>query len=404
VDFEVRYTQEQESFRKEVSGWLDENCPAEVIGSEWIHTPPDVYAKQRELGRKLGAKGWLYPTAPTEYGGGGLGTDAARVIMEEMNARGLNLPPYYDSGGVLGSMAILVWGTEEQKRKLLPPIYKGEVRTWQLLTEPSAGSDLAGVSTSAMRDGDHYVITGQKLYIGSDNGAEGFWTIARTGDPNDRHRNLSWFWIDGGTPGLSWQPMRLLGNMDKNTVFLDEVRVHADALVGGENNGWKVASTHLELEHGFRTDITSTQNEHKTLDRLIAHCQQTVIDGQRLIDRPGVRDQLVRLHTHAEIARVWGIRNFWMARQGKQTYEGSQSSYFSKIHRMNMTRLIAELAGPAGMMRGGPAPAAAGELASVAESAIGASHGGGTVDVQRVVMSRRLGIGRAEGQSGAKLA
>ncbi len=404
MDFEIRYTADQANFRKEVAAWLGDNCPPEVINSEWIHTPPAIYERQRELGRKLGAKGWLYPVAPTEYGGGGLDTDSARVIIEELGKLGLNLPPYYDSGGVLGSMAILVWGTEEQKQKFLPPIYKGEVRTWQLLTEPSAGSDLAGVSTSAVRDGDEYVITGQKIYIGSDNGAEGFWTIARTGDPKDRHKNLSWFWIGKGTPGLSWQPMRLLGDQDKNTVFLDDVRVPAIALVGGENNGWKVASTHLELEHGFRTDIGSTLNEHKTLDRLIKHCQETVIDGERLIDRPGIRDQLVRLHTHAEVARVWGMRNFWMASQRKQSYEGSQSSYASKTHRMAMTRLIAELAGPAGMMRNGPAPAAEGELALVAEGAIGSSHGGGTVDIQRVVMSRRLGIGRAEGQSGAKLA
>ena len=171
MDFQVRYTEAQQSFRKEVSAWLEKNCSAQVMHSESIHTPPDIYKLQRELGRKLGEMGWLYPTAPAEYGGGGFDSDSAMVIMEELGKRGLNLPPYYDSGGVLGGMAILVWGTEEQKRKYLPPICKGEVRTWQLLTEPSAGSDLAGVSTTAVRDGDEWVINGQKIYIGSDNGA-----------------------------------------------------------------------------------------------------------------------------------------------------------------------------------------------------------------------------------------
>ena len=145
MDFEPRYTQEQQEFRSEVKEWLTRVLPD---GLEFPADSNDLsyngYLKLRELGRSLGEKGWLWPTAPTEYGGGGLSIDHAIVIEEELDEQGLSLPPYYDSGGRLGGASVLVWGSDDQKEHFLPPIFKGEVRTWQLLTEPGAGSDLAG--------------------------------------------------------------------------------------------------------------------------------------------------------------------------------------------------------------------------------------------------------------------
>ena len=133
MDFEPTYTEEQERFRSEVRGWLKENVPSGITH------PPDSadltyeqYQKRRDLGRRLGGKGWLWPTAPAEFGGGGLSLDHSVIIEEEIDSYGLSLPPYYDSGGRLGGASILVWGTEEQKRFFLPNIFKGEVRTWQL--------------------------------------------------------------------------------------------------------------------------------------------------------------------------------------------------------------------------------------------------------------------------------
>ena len=162
MDFEVTYTEEQQRFRREVRAWLDATVPADV--KRLPASPEDNlgrYRQLRDLGKKLGAKGWLYPTAPAKYGGGGLDVDHAIILEEEVDRFDLSLPPYYDSGGRLGAASILVWGTEAQREAFLPPIYTGQVRTWQLLTEPGAGSDLAGVrTTTAVRDGDAYVING----------------------------------------------------------------------------------------------------------------------------------------------------------------------------------------------------------------------------------------------------
>jgi alkylation response protein AidB-like acyl-CoA dehydrogenase len=126
-------------------------------------------------------------------------------------------------------------------------------RTWQLLTEPSAGSDLAAVAMTATGDGDDYVLGGQKVFIGSGNGADALWTIARCGPAQDRHRNLSWFMIDARPPGVTVVPQHIVGGMDKNTIFSTGSGCPAGNLVGGENKGWQVANTHLDHEHGLRS-------------------------------------------------------------------------------------------------------------------------------------------------------
>jgi len=200
------------SVRREVRAWLEANVPPGIT-----RTPADDadslkrYQELRAFGRKLGAKGWLYPRAPKTYAGGGLDVDSTIILEEEVDRFGLSLPPYYDSGGRLGSATIQVWGTEAQKQAFLPPIYRGEVRTWQLLTEPGAGSDLAGVTTAAIRDGDEYVINVQKIFVGSDHGADRIWMIACTRPGGPRHENLSWFMIDANLPGITVQPMELMG-------------------------------------------------------------------------------------------------------------------------------------------------------------------------------------------------
>ena len=211
MDFEPRYTAEQQTFREEVRGWLTENVPPDLAQpADAADTTYDEYLEYRVLGRRLGGKGWLWPTAPAEFGGGGLSIDDAIVIEEELDEYDLTVPPYYDSGGRLGGASILVWGDDEQKQRFLPPIFTGDVRTWQLLTEPSAGSDLAGVQIAAVRDGDDYLINGQKIFVGSSHGAEQFWMITRTDPDGKRHQNLSWFMVAADSPGITIAPMDLL--------------------------------------------------------------------------------------------------------------------------------------------------------------------------------------------------
>jgi len=290
VEFELKYNKAQEEFRDEVRTWLAANVPDGITARpRTFEESYAVYLKRRELGRKLGAKGWLYPSGEKQYGGGGLDLDRIIVLEAETARLGLGLPPYYDSGGKMGSASIRVWGTDEQKQRFLPPIYRGEVRSWQLLTEPSAGSDLAGVKSTAIRDGDVYVVNGQKIYIGSHHAADRYWTILVTDPKGKRHQNVSWFMIDASLPGITTQPLHMLsaqseGETDefghKNIIFFDNVRVPADCLVGGENNGWKVASTHLEVEHSGQGNIRT----NPVWLALLAHCRTQQRDGRPLIE------------------------------------------------------------------------------------------------------------------------
>src|SRR5713226_7025812 len=379
MDFEVTYTEEQQRFREEVRAWFEANVPPGIT-----RTPPSPeesyanYQQRRELGRKLGAKGWLFPMAPKEYG-----------------------------GGRLGAPTILVWGTEEQKKTFLPPIHRGEVRVWQLLSEPSAGSDLAGVKMRAIRDGDEYVLNGQKIFIGSANGTDWMWTIAVT-DPNgERHKNVSWFMIDASLPGITVQPMDLLGSGEgggehghKNTIFFEDVRVPASCLGGGENNGWKVASTNLEQEHGGVGRI----GRDRLWEHLLSYCRETTRDGKALTEDRGVRDTLADIYIKGEVTRLFGLRNFWLTYARRPiSYEGPQLSLYRKLAGLWMTGAILETVGPAALTTDPIWGSDDGFLENQQRNGIVAMHPGGTADIQKVSMARRIGIGRSTREAAGKV-
>jgi alkylation response protein AidB-like acyl-CoA dehydrogenase len=409
MDFEVTYTEEQQRFREEVREWFVANVPPGITRTpssaedSWLN-----YQQRRDLGRKLGDKGWLFPMAPKEYGGGGLDVDHAIILEEEIDQFDLSLPPFYNSGGMLGAPSILVWGSEDQKKAFLPKIYRGEVRTWQLLSEPGAGSDLAGVKMRAIRQGDEYVLNGQKVFIGSANGTDWMWTLAVT-DPNgDRHKNLSWFMIDANLPGITLQPMDLLGSGEgggesghKNTIFFEDVRVPAFCLIGGENNGWKVASTHLELEHGGGGRI----GRNRLWDRLLIYCRETMRDGKPLTDDQDVRDLLADIYIKGEVGRLFGLRNFWLtyANQPK-SYEGPQLSLYRKTAGLWMTGAILEAVGPAALTSDPAWSSDDAFLENQQRNGIVAMHPGGTADIQKISMARRIGIGRATREVAGRVA
>ena len=410
MDFEPTYTPEQEEFRQEVRGWLAENVSPDIAHPpDSINITEEQYQLRRGLGRKLGEKGWLWATAPEEYGGGGLSLDHAVVIEEEVDSYGLTVPPYYDSGGRLGWASIMVWGTEEQKQTFLPPIFRGEVRTWQLLTEPEAGSDLANAKMSAERDGDDYVINGQKIYVGSSLGCDYMWTITCTDNEAPRHQNLGWFMIPATLPGITIQPMELLisggesgaGSGVKNTVFFDNVRVPAFNLIGGENEGWKVATTHLELEHGTGGRIA----RNWLVDHLFEYCRENQRNGQPLTKDPDVRDKLIDIYVEAEIARLFNLRNYWMRHSKAEiTYEGPQASYWRKMSGLRMSQSILDILGPSALTYDPQWGAADGHMEAHQRSAIVAIHPGGTADIQKLIMARRIGIGREVREQAGALA
>jgi alkylation response protein AidB-like acyl-CoA dehydrogenase len=408
MDFAIEDSPEQSAFRAEVRKFFEENIPP---GMEQSVDPCDMsyeqYLLRRELGRRLGAKGWLYPSMPKEYGGGELSAEKVIILYDELSRIGLALPPYYDAGGRMSAPTILVWGTPEHKKRFLPPICKGEVRTWQLLTEPGAGSDLAGIKTTAIRDGDAYVVNGQKMYVGSSHGADYSWTIVVTDPKGERHKNLSWLMIPMNLPGITVTPMDLLatggeggsGSGVKNAVFFDNVRVPTDNLVGGENNGWKVATTHLEVEHGGMGRLA----DRRVMYEFIDVCKQRH-DGWAIADDPQARAEIVDLYIEAEITRLFALRNHWLTHTGQpRSYEGSQYSLRRKLSGLDISEKMLRIAGPLVLTRDKRWGPLNGTIEYFQRDAITALHPGATTDIQRVIMARRIGIGGREREKAANL-
>jgi alkylation response protein AidB-like acyl-CoA dehydrogenase len=353
---------------------------------------------------RLADSGWAVPTWPSEWLGRDLPRDLAGVVSEELRAAGAVGPPA-GLGMLLAGPTILAHGTDEQKARYLRPIVAGEEGWCQLFSEPGAGSDLAGVrATTAVRDGDDYVINGQKIFVGSDNGADRIWMIVCTDPTGARHENLSWFMIDANLPGITVQPMELMGTGGeggtdsgvKNTVYFDDVRVPAFTLVGGVNKGWQVATTHLELEHGGGGRI----GRNRVWDRLLRYCQETKCDGVPLSQQQDVRDGLADVYIKAEVTRLFGLRNFWLTyARHPRSYEGPQLSYYRKMAGLWMTGAILEMVGPAALTTDVTWGSPDSFLERQQRNGIVSVHPGGTTDIQRVRMARRIGVGRSARES-----
>ncbi len=262
---------------------------------------------------------------------------------------------------------------------------------------------------TAIRDGDDYLINGQKIFVGSTHGADQFWTIVVTDPEGARHQNLGWIMIPSGLPGISVAPMDLLisggnkgnGSGIKQTVYFDNVRVPGFNLVGGENEGWKVAQTHLELEHGTGGMVA----RDRLVDRLIEYCKETKRNDRPISKDSDARDLLVELYIDAEVGRLFGLRNYWLRHSGKPvTYEGPQLSFHRKTSGLRMGKTILELLGPYALTNDPQWGIAEGHIEAHQRSSIVDIHPGATTDIQKVIMARRMGVGRATKEKAGTLA
>ena len=247
---------ELETFRAETRAWLEANCPAECRGP--VENEEDrvwggrnaVYptpAHKVWLDR-MGARGWTAPEWPTEYGGGGLSREQAKVLHSEMR-RIEAQPPLASFGVWMLGPALLAFGTEAQKKHFLPEIVRGEIRWCQGYSEPGAGSDLAGLQTRAEDRGDHWIVNGQKVWTSYADKADWIFCLVRTDPDASKHLGISFVLIDMATKGVSTRPITLIsGKSPFCETFFDDVRVEKENLVGTLNRGWDVAKYLLAHE------------------------------------------------------------------------------------------------------------------------------------------------------------
>jgi len=392
LDFEVRYTAEQEEFRKEVRAWMEQNA---IMPDELGHrtldemgTTQEQWDWTREFTRKLGNKGWLYPTWPKQYGGGGLTHDFSVIIAEEMSK--YDVRPSVGSGRI-ASPGILVYGTEEQKQDYLKPILMGEAYGWQAWTEPDAGVDLAAIKTRATKDGDDFIFNGTKMFISGLFEPEWFTVLAVTDPDAPRHANLGQFWIPANLPGITWEFQDLINNGGQHFVYFDDVRVSRKYLIGGETQGWRVTQSGLEIEHGaegntsYRGVVT-----WDILDNWREGNLNTLAKGST------ARELMVTSYIRANVNRLLGNRNAWMFNERKeQTYEGSQSLLNGRETRIRTAEDMLNLMGNYALVSDDDFPLAE-ALEHGQRIGLMSTHAAGSYEIDKVVISRRIGLSRTK--------
>jgi alkylation response protein AidB-like acyl-CoA dehydrogenase len=241
-------TTDLDSFRSDTRAWLDANCPAEMRqpmrseddacwgGRKWVFQS-DAQKRWLEV---MAERGWTVPDWPSDYGGGGLSADEARMLKQEMARIGAR-PPLTSFGISMLGPALLKFGSEEQKRRFLPQIARGEIRWCQGYSEPGAGSDLAGLQTKAEDKGDHWLVNGQKVWTSYADKADWIFCLVRTSSES-KQGGISFLLFDMETPGVSTRPILLIsGNSPFCETFFDNVKVPKDQIVGEVNKGWNVA-------------------------------------------------------------------------------------------------------------------------------------------------------------------
>ena len=298
-----------EDFRSEVRDWLETHCPPEVRGpaagedaSIWGGRKA-VFATpaHRAWMEAMGARGWTAPEWPSEYGGGGLTREEAKVLASEL--RRIKAQPALLSFGIwmLGP-ALLQFGTEEQKKRFLPEIVRGEIRWCQGYSEPGAGSDLAGLQTRAEDRGDHWIVNGQKVWTSYADKADWIFCLVRTDPDAPKHLGISFVLFDMETPGVSTRPITLIsGKSPFCETFFDDVRVEKENLVGTLNRGWDVAKYLLAHE---RTMIGAMGEigGGRPLGQVATGSIGTDDEGQ--LDEPMLRARIAELEVDAAAFRL----------------------------------------------------------------------------------------------------
>lgn len=342
----------------------------------------------------LGARGMLGIGWPTECGGQGLPPIEEFIFFDEMHRCGFPIPLL--TLNTVGP-TLLRYGSEQQKRELVPLILAGKLHFSIGYTEPSAGTDLASLKTTATRDGDDYIISGQKIFISLADHADYLWLAARTDPSTARHKGLSMIIVPMNAPGVSSTPIHNLGDNNIHAVYLDQVRVPVTNRVGPENGGWKIVTNQLNHE---RVALMMVGPLRRISHEVRAWAADTPSgEGGSVLDLAWVRRNLAEVEAGLEVLLLMNWRQAWSMGQGQLTMqEASGIKVYGSEFYVRAHRLLLEVTGAAGTVkRGSPAALFNGDLERHYRATLVLTFGGGTNEVQRdIIAAAGLGLPRAE--------
>ena len=377
---DLTFSASETAFRDELRTWLEANRP----GEEPRNDEDAQYAFRRDWQRRMADAGWAGVHWPVEYGGLGASLTESAIFFEELGRARAPLPANV-LGLLLAGPTIMVWGSDEQKDRHLAPILTAEEIWCQGFSEPEAGSDLAAIKTFARRDGDDWVVSGQKVWTSGAQYSKWCMLVARTDREVAKHKGLTYFLMDMEQEGVQIRPLKqITGEAEFNELFIEDARIPEANVLGGVGNGWKVALTTLMNERaglGFFLQV----HLRNLLDELFAEA------GRRgALDDPVVADRLADLHVRTEILRLTAYRGLTaIEKYGQPGPEGSLVKWMWSQTNQQLTQLAADVVGPDALTMGNRWSY---ELLRARGNTI---EGGTTEILKNIVAERVLGLPRA---------
>ncbi len=381
-------TQEQNAFRDHLRGYLVRLVTPELL-AEMRGSEGGSPGFRRAL-RQMGADGLLGIGWPKEYGGQARGPIEQYLFSDEVQRAGFPLP--FLTLGTVGP-TLMRYGSDAQRQEFLPKILRGEMLFAIGYSEAGAGTDLASLKTRAERDGDGWVINGAKMWTSLADHADYIWLAART-DPNaKKHRGISVFLVPTSSPGFTITKISTLGGIRTNATFFEDVRVPAENLIGGENNGWSLITGQLNHE---RVSLMNVGPMRRNLDEARRWAQETKLaDGRRVIDEPWVQANLARLHAKLEVLRLMNWKQAWALQHGQlHPADASAVKVFGSEFYVEAYRALLEIFGAQGVLRAdSPGAILKGRIEMMYRNTLILTFGGGTNEVQRdIIAMTALGL------------
>jgi len=381
------YSPEQEQLRDELRAYFDELLPPEIKSQ--IRYGEAGGKLFRQLVRQMGADGWLGIGWPTEYGGQGRSPVEQFIFYDEATRAGAPVPLV--TLNTVGP-TLMTFGTEDQKQRFLPAILRGEMHFAIGYTEPGAGTDLASLRTRAVRDGDEYVVNGNKVFTTGAHDADFVWLACRTDPDAPKHKGISILLVDTGLPGFKVTPIITVADGRTNATYFDDVRVPASMLVGDENEGWKLITTQLNHE---RVALSPPGRIERRAEEVRRWAQQTRLpDGRRVIDQQWVQVGLARVHARIEALRLMSLQvASELEHNAVNPADASSVKVYGSEVSIEVYGILLQILGPQGALQeSSPDALLRGELEKTYRHAIVNTFGGGVNEVQREIIAT-VGLG-----------
>ena len=349
--------------------------------------------RMKEWRRRVAARGWVAPAWPKEYGGAGLGVKEQFIMNEEFAEAGA--PQVGGFGVMMFGPTLIVHGTEEQKQEHLAGILNGETLWCQGWSEPGAGSDVASLQTRAVRDGDDYILNGQKIWTTGAQHADWMYMLARTDPDAPKHRGISYLLVDMKSPGVSVRPLTTMaGSQTFNEVFFDSVRVPVRNRLGEENRGWYIGTTTLDFE---RSSIGSAVGIRKTLEGYLAYAKAHP-SHVTFASRPSLHAEFADRWIEASVAKLLSYRVVTLQARGQiPNYESSMTKLYASELGQRIATLGMHMLGMGGQLleRKGRHARMGGRMGTGYIGAVSSTIAGGTSEIQRNIIAQRgLGLPR----------